>query len=62
MTENFCRNLECGEEIATKRWDLGYRTCIKCGTPRKEFTVSIPYNKGPYMVIPKSDIKDMGRK
>jgi len=22
---------DCGEEIAPRRWDLGYRTCLECG-------------------------------
>ena len=32
-----------------------------CHPTVHDFTVAIPYNKGPYQVIPKSDIKYIGK-
>jgi len=51
----------CGEEFSYKRAKLGYSTCLEHGEPQKMFTVSIPYNKGPYQLITKDNIKDIGR-
>jgi hypothetical protein len=51
---------DCGEEIAPRRWDLGYRTCLECGekmAKQRKFTVAIPYSKGAYQLI--HDAEDM---
>lgn len=60
--KEICTVPGCGEEIPNKRWDLGYRTCLKHGDGKKEFTVGIPYNKGGYQLIPQDAVRDMGRK
>ena len=55
---------ECGEPIEPPaRAKLGYRTCLECAeaTPPPTRTVAIPYNKGPYQLVPLADIKDIGR-
>ena len=26
---NYCR--QCGEQVALKRWELGYKFCLSCG-------------------------------
>lgn len=57
-----CRTKDCGEEVNPARWSLGYRTCLRCGSPRKEFIVGQAYNKGGLQLITETDVKDMGRK
>ncbi len=36
----------CGDEYPQRRHDLGYRTCLGCGSPRQEFLI---------MDVPKSN-------
>lgn len=57
--DNLCK--VCGEPFSLKRAELGYRTCLRHGEAAKAFTVSIPYNKGPYQLISKQNVKDIGR-
>jgi len=57
--KHYCR--VCGEEFSHGRAELGYSTCLEHGDSKYKFTVSIPYNKGPYQVISKKEIKDIGR-
>jgi hypothetical protein len=47
----FCRN--CGDEVAPKRTELGYRTCLPCGdtAARKVRHCIVPMNKSNYTVI-----------
>ena len=52
---------KCGEEIDPRRADLGYRTCIKCGSPVTRFTVAPAYNKGAYQLVTRRNVKDIGR-
>lgn len=45
----------CGEDVAPRRWGLGYRTCLWCGEEearqsRATWTVA-PIHKGNYMLI-----------
>lgn len=58
--QNYCK--VCGDEFSDKRAKLGYRTCLKHGEPQKKFTVSISYNKGPYQLITRDNIKSIGKK
>jgi len=51
----------CGDEFSYKRAKLGYTTCLQHGEAQKKFTVSIPYNKGPYQLISKENVKHIGR-
>ena len=51
----------CGEEYSDTRKNLGYNTCLVHATPKKQFTISIPYNKGPYQLITKENIKFIGK-
>jgi hypothetical protein len=48
---SFCCN--CGDEVATKRSLLGYRTCLPCGDKeaRKVRHCTAPINKSNYMLI-----------
>ena len=51
-----CR--ECGDEIATKRWALGFKHCMPCGealAKRKKHLVEIPFSKGAYQYIHNPD-------
>jgi len=52
---------KCEGEVDPKRWALGYRTCIECGSPSIKRTIAPAYNKGPVMLIGRKDIKDIGR-
>jgi hypothetical protein len=49
--KNLC--VKCGEHVITKRWVLGYNTCLSCGEiearARKHCTA--PINKSNYMLI-----------
>ena len=59
MIDNLC--IECGEIFSQKRRNLGYRTCLDCGSPEQVFTVAPAYNKGAYQVITLKNIKDIGK-
>ena len=54
---SFCRN--CGDEVATKRSLLGYRTCLACGDKEARqvrfCVVNLP--KSNYIVV--SDVADL---
>ena len=43
----------CGEPVAVKRAELGYRTCLDCGDAqaRKVSWVTAPLNKSNYILI-----------
>jgi RNA polymerase-binding transcription factor DksA len=45
---------KCGEEYPTARLQLGYRTCLDCGSPAPVRTV-IPFHKSNYMLVTKRD-------
>lgn len=54
---HLCR--ECGDEIETKRWALGYKHCLVCGdflAKERKFTVA-PMHKSNYMLI--TDLTDL---
>jgi hypothetical protein len=51
----------CGEEYPDARQALGYRTCLEHPEPKKEFIVSIPFNKGPYQLITREEVERIGR-
>ena len=51
----------CDEEFPEARAKLGYKTCLRHAEPKKEYTVSVAYNKGAYQLITKDNIKDIGR-
>lgn len=54
---SFCCN--CGDEVATGRSLLGYRTCLSCGDKEArqvKFTVIPAYSKGAYQVVSRGDI------
>jgi predicted nucleic acid-binding Zn-ribbon protein len=36
--------IKCGNSYNSKRAELGYRTCLDCGSPRQEFLI-IDVNK-----------------
>lgn len=47
-----CQN--CKKYVASLRWDLGYRTCLRCGEAQarqKKHVVQIPFSKGAYQYI-----------
>lgn len=49
----------CGEPFPQARADLGYKTCLEHGAPRKDYLFGIPYNKGPYQLVSPDDVEDM---
>jgi hypothetical protein len=54
---SFCPN--CGDEVASRRRLLGYRTCLTCGDAaarQVKFTVIPAYSKGAYQVVSRDDI------
>ena len=54
--KHLCRN--CGDEIATKRWALGYKFCLACGdeyAKQKKFCV-VPMHKSNYVLITDKDL------
>lgn len=64
MKRNFstppkCTN--CGEIFNSKRYNLGYQTCLECGGGKKSYTVAPAYNKGAYQLINRKDISDIGK-
>jgi hypothetical protein len=58
--KHYCK--VCGDEFSDKRAKLGYKTCLKHGELPKAYTISIPYNKGPYQLITPSGVKHIGKK
>jgi hypothetical protein len=61
--------IECGEEYNYKRLQLGYKTCLDCGSisaireiVRKSKCIAPAFNKGSYTYIHSAqDAKDVGR-
>lgn len=51
----------CGGEILPGRWDMGLRTCLKCGTSKETIIAQhrkqmMPaFHKGPYQLITGAD-------
>ncbi len=46
----------CGDDVASDRWQLGYRVCLSCGEmqareARESWTVVQEYGKGGYMFV-----------
>ena len=60
---HLCRN--CGDEIAVKRWALGYKFCLPCGddfAKSRKFTV-VPMHKSNYVAITNIvDLKELNPK
>jgi hypothetical protein len=51
--------VSCGDSYPAARHNLGYNTCLPCGdfaAREVKFTVMIPYSKGAYQVVSRSDI------
>lgn len=54
---SFC--CHCGDEVASGRSLLGYRTCLSCGDKEARtvrFTVMPAYSKGAYQVVSPADV------
>ena len=51
----------CGENYPIKRYELGYSTCLSCGSKKNIYTVATAYNKGAYQLITISSVRDIGR-
>ena len=51
----FC--IECGHEYNPKRFALGYRTCLDCGSPAFKPPV-VPVAKSNYIVGSMSELKE----
>lgn len=43
----------CGEEVAEKRWNLGYHICLECGDKKAKKVVRtiVPMHKGNYVPV-----------
>lgn len=61
MEEIPCVTEDCEGSVAPARSALGYKTCLKCGSPDPVRTVAPSFNKGPYQLIPLDCVKDIGR-
>lgn len=48
-SEDWPECVECGDWFPPKRQELGYETCLSCGSPKKIFTV-VPVPKSNYTV------------
>lgn len=60
---SFC--CQCGDEVATGRSLLGYRTCLSCGDAAAravKFTVIPAYSKGAYQVVSPADVANTNPK
>tara|TARA_R110000737_G_scaffold246758_1_gene257035 strand:+ start:50 stop:253 length:204 start_codon:yes stop_codon:yes gene_type:complete len=51
----------CGENYNIKRHELGYSTCLSCGSKKNTYTVAPAYSKGAYQLITISSVRDIGR-
>jgi hypothetical protein len=51
----------CGENYNIERHELGYPTCLSCGSKKNTYTVAPAYNKGAYQLITISSVRDIGR-
>ena len=58
----------CDEPISQGRRSLGYMTCLDCGeaaanelTEQRKKQNAPVYNKGAYQVIPRTDVKHIGK-
>lgn len=49
--------IQCGHEYNPKRADLGYRTCLDCGSPPEKFIV-VPVAKSNYVVGTMSELRE----
>ncbi len=62
--------IECGEEYADKRYELGYQTCLECGDSvahteavKKSKRIAPLFNKGAYQYITDDeDLTTIGKK
>lgn len=62
--------IECGEEYADKRYELGYQICLDCGgsaayieAVKKSKKIAPLYNKGAYQYITDDeDLTTIGKK
>ena len=64
QTDNFTTNPTCslcGENYNIERHELGYPTCLSCGSKKNTYTVAPAYNKGAYQLITISSVRDIGR-
>ena len=64
QTDNFTTNptcSSCGENYNIERHELGYSTCLSCGSKKNIYTVAPAYNKGAYQLITISSVRDIGR-
>ena len=56
IAHNHCRN--CGDDVPTARWALGFKFCMPCGEKlarQKTHLVEIPFSKGAYQYIHNPD-------
>ena len=61
---------ECGETFPKARFDLGFKTCLRCGESKaqkeiefKRTCVAPAYNKGAYQYIGSEEMaRDAGKK
>jgi hypothetical protein len=51
-----CTTPGCGDEVADARWQLGYRTCLGCGSPAPKRTI-VPLHKQGYMLVSRREVQ-----
>lgn len=47
----------CEGEVHPQRWILGYRWCLKCASPKKEYTVVEMHKSNLVLVTNKEQLK-----
>ena len=65
LQDNLVCTTCCDEQVSPARFNLGYRTCLKCGevsAGKRKFTV-VPMHKSNYVVISnKQELKGINNK
>ena len=69
MMKKIAECVKCGEQYSYRRRELGYHTCLDCGSTeamkeilRKATCIAPAFNKGAYMYIhTPQDAKDAGK-
>ena len=53
---NYCR--QCGEPVAIRRWELGYKFCLPCGDKiaHKVIRCVVPLHKSNYILVTDKDL------
>lgn len=59
-TDPFC--VECGDPFDYRRAQLGYKTCLDCGSPTPVRTIAAIGKSGYQLITDKADLKGLNPK